>query len=105
MDCIKGKQTNKTTKGAKRCSKILEIIHTDICGLFTTPCLNGQRYFISFINDHTRYMYLYLLYDKAKALEAFKTYKAEVEKQRENKIKIIRSDRGGEYYGRYTEKG
>ena len=61
--------------------------------------------FISFIDDHTRYMYLYLLYDKAKALEAFKTYKAEVEKQRKNKIKIIRSDRGEEYYGRYTEKG
>ena len=50
-------------------------------------------------------MYLYLLYDKAEALDDFKTYKAEVEKQRENKIKIIRSDRGGEYYGRYTEKG
>ena len=49
-------------------------------------------------------MYLYLLYDKAKALGAFKTYKAEVEKQRENKIKIIRSDRGEEYYGRYIEK-
>ena len=57
------------------------------------------------INDHTRYMYLYLLHDKAEALDAFKTYKAKVEKQRENKIKIIRSDRGREYYGRYTEKG
>ena len=51
VDCIKGKQTNKTTKGAKRSSEILEIIHTDICGPFTTPCLNGQRYFISFIDD------------------------------------------------------
>ena len=50
-------------------------------------------------------MYLYLLYDKVEALDAFKTYKAEIEKQRENKIKIIRSDRGGEYYGSYTEKG
>ena len=57
------------------------------------------------INYHTRYMYLYLLHDKAEALDAFKTYKAKVEKQRENKIKIIRSDRGREYYGRYTEKG
>ena len=86
VDYIKGKQTNKTTKGAKRSFEILEIIHTDICGPFATPCLNGQRYLISFIDDHTRYMYLYLLYDKAEALNAFKTYKAEVEKQRENKI-------------------
>ena len=80
VDCIKGKQTNKSTKGAKRSSEILEIIHIDICGPFATPCLNGQRYFISFIDDHTRYMYL------IEALDAFKTYKAEVEKQRENKI-------------------
>ena len=84
---------------------ILEIIHTDICGPFATPCLNGQRYFISFIDDHTRYMSLYLLYDKVEALDAFKTYKAEVEKQRKKKNKIIKLDRGGENYGRYIEKG
>jgi hypothetical protein len=59
--------------------------------------------FISFIDDHTRYMYLYLLNDKTKALNAFKTYK--VEKQKKKKIKIVKSDRGGEYYGRYTENG
>jgi hypothetical protein len=39
----------------------------------------------------------------AKTLNAFKTYKVEVEKQKEKKIKIVRSDRGGEYYGRYTK--
>jgi len=103
VDCIKGKQTNKTTKGVKRSYEILKIIHTDICGPFHTPYLNGQRYFISFIDNHTWYMYLYFLNDKAEALNAFKTYKVEVEKQKENKIKIVRSDRGGEYYGRYTE--
>ena len=31
MDCVKGKQTNKSKKNANRSSKILEIIHTDIC--------------------------------------------------------------------------
>jgi transposase InsO family protein len=50
-------------------------------------------------------MYLYFLTDKAEALNAFKTYKVEVEKQKKNKIRIVRSDRGGEYYVRYTEKG
>jgi hypothetical protein len=47
-------------------SKILEIIHTDICEPFPTPYLNGQRYFISFIDDHIRYMYLYFLNDRLK---------------------------------------
>jgi len=50
-------------------------------------------------------MYLYFLTDKAEALNAFKTYKVEAEKQKEKKIKIVRSDRGGEYYARYTENG
>lgn len=47
--CIKGKQTNRSKKGANRSSDILEIIHTDI----SSPYMNshGQRYFISFIDD------------------------------------------------------
>ncbi|KAL0307710.1 UNVERIFIED_CONTAM: Retrovirus-related Pol polyprotein from transposon TNT 1-94, partial [Sesamum angustifolium] len=101
---LKGKQTNKSNKGAKRSSTVLELIHTDICGPFP-PCFNGQRYFVSFIDDYSRYMYLYLIFDKSEAFDAFKAYKVEVEKQLEKSIKIVRSDRGGEYYGRYTEKG
>jgi hypothetical protein len=66
---------------------------------------HGQRYFISFIDDYSRYMYLYMLHNKNEALDAFKIFKAEVEKQCGKKIKIVRSDRGGEYYGRYTEDG
>ena len=105
LGCIKGKQTNKSNKGAKRSDTKLKIIHTDICGPFTTQCLNGQRYFITFIDDFTRYMYLYPLNDKSEALDAFKVYKAEVEKQSGLSIKIVRSDRGGEYYGRFTDQG
>ncbi|KAL5815400.1 hypothetical protein ACOSQ4_026041 [Xanthoceras sorbifolium] len=65
----------------------------------------GQKYFISFIDDYSRYMYLYLLHNKNEAINAFKIFKAEVEKQCGKQIKIVRSDRGGEYYGRYTESG
>jgi len=50
-------------------------------------------------------MYLYLFCSKDEALVAFKVFKAEVEKQCGKQIKIIRSDRGGEYYGRYMKSG
>ena len=50
-------------------------------------------------------MYLYFLFNKSEALDAFKVYKTEIEKQTGAQIKIVRSDRGGEYYGRYTDKG
>ena len=35
----------------------------------------------------------------------FKSFKAEVENQLGKKIKAVRSDRGGEYYGRYDGSG
>ena len=103
MNCIKGKQTNKSKKGAKRSTNLLEIIHTDIC----CPDMdaNSPKYFITFIDDYSGYMYLYLLHSKDKALDAFKVFKAEVENQCGKHIKIVRSDRGGEYYGKYIENG
>ena len=48
-------------------------------------------------------MYLYVLHNKNKELDAFQVFKAEVEKQCSKPIKIVRTDRGGGYYGRYTE--
>ena len=66
---------------------------------------SSPKYSITLIDDYTRYMYLYLLRTKDEALDAFKIFKAEVEKQCGKQIKIVRFDRGGEYYGRYTENG
>ncbi|XP_068657835.1 uncharacterized protein [Aristolochia californica] len=103
VDCIKGKQTNNSKKGANRSSAILEIIHTDICSQDMDS--HGQKYFISFMDDYSRYMYLYMLSNKNEALDAFKIFKAEVETQCGKKIEIVRSVRGGENYGRYTENG
>ncbi|KAL0404178.1 UNVERIFIED_CONTAM: Secreted RxLR effector protein [Sesamum radiatum] len=65
----------------------------------------GQRYFITFIDDYSRYMCIYFLEHKSEALNAFKIFKAEVEKQCDKQIKIVWSDRGGEYFGRCTEGG
>ncbi|RVX10206.1 Retrovirus-related Pol polyprotein from transposon TNT 1-94 [Vitis vinifera] len=98
-----GKQTNKSKRGATRSSAILEIIHIDICSLDMDS--HGQKYFISFIDDFSRYMYLYILHNKNEVLEAYKVFKAEVEKQCGKQIKIVRSDRGEKYYGRYLEDG
>ncbi|RVW64590.1 Retrovirus-related Pol polyprotein from transposon TNT 1-94 [Vitis vinifera] len=97
------KQTNKSNKFATRSSAILDIIHTDICNLDMDS--HGQKYFISFIDDYSRYMYLYMLHNKNEALDAFKVLKANVEKQCGKQIKIVRLDKGGEYYGRYMEDG
>lgn len=58
IECTKGKQTNIRKLGANRCLDVLELIHTDICGPFPTASCNDQRYFITFIDDYSRYGYL-----------------------------------------------
>ena len=50
-------------------------------------------------------MSIYLLHNKNEALDVFKVFKVEVEKQRGKQIKIMKIDRDGEYYGRYTKDG
>jgi transposase InsO family protein len=58
----------------------------------------GKRYFMTLIDDVSRFCYVYLLKTKDEALDYFKIYKAEVENQLERKIKRLRSDRGGEFF-------
>ena len=64
-----------------------------------------KKYFITFIDDYSRYGYVYLLHKKSQAVDALEIYLNEVEMQLNKKGKVIRSDRGGEYYGRYDETG
>ena len=72
----------------------LELIHSDLCEMNGEFTKGGKRYFMTFIDDCTRFCYVYLLKSKDEALNYFKIYKAEVENQLEKKIKRLRSDRG-----------
>jgi transposase InsO family protein len=70
----------------------------------------GKRYFMTLIDDASRFCYVYLLKTKDEALDYFKIYKAEVENQLERKIKRLRSDRGGKFFPKvfddfYAEHG
>ena len=51
VNCIKGKQTNKSKRGANRSTNLLEITHTDIC--CSDMDANGPKYFITFIDDYS----------------------------------------------------
>ena len=54
---------------------------------------HGPKYFISLIDDCSRYIYLYMLHNKDETLDAFKVFKAKAEKQYGKQIKIVRIDR------------
>ncbi|KAI5351599.1 hypothetical protein L3X38_004490 [Prunus dulcis] len=81
----------------ERVTELLELIHTDVCGSLSTTSRGGFSYFIMFIDDYSRLGYVYLIQYKSEAFEKFKEFKKEVEKKIGKSIKILRSDRGGEY--------
>ena len=80
VDCIKGKQTKHNKKGATRSNQLLEIMHTDICGPFDVPSFNREKYFITFIDDFSRYGCVCLLKEKSQAINALKVFVNEVER-------------------------
>jgi len=58
----------------------------------------GYKYFITFIDDYSRFGWIDLLQEKSSSLDAFKSFKAAIELKIGKKIKCVRSDKGGEYY-------
>ena len=104
VDCVKGKLTKTKKNGANRSLNLLEIVHTDISGPYSST-LCGNKYFITFIDDFSQYNYVFFIKEKSDILEMFKVFRIEVEKQLGKVIKIVRSDRGGEYYGKHGDAG
>ncbi|CAM8890197.1 unnamed protein product [Rhodiola kirilowii] len=95
--CMLTKITRLPFKSISRSSNLLELVHSDLGDLHSTPSLGNKKYYITFIDDCSRYCYVYLLHAKDEALDKFKVYKAEVELMHDL-IKKLRTDRGGEYY-------
>jgi hypothetical protein len=92
--CIKRKMTNKSFSKHRKSLQLLEVIHSDICRPFRTKTHRGMKYFITFIDDYSRYGYIYLMKNKLEAIDKFKEFKLEVEKQLERSIKSLNNDRG-----------
>ena len=71
---------------------MLELVNSDVCGPMSTQARGGYEYFITFIDDYSRFGYVYLMKQKFEAFEKYKEFKAEVENQLGKHIKDIRSD-------------
>lgn len=68
-----------------------------VCGPIHITSQGGAMYFITFIDDYSRYISVYFLKAKSDALVVFKNYVMETERQTGNKLKRLRSDNGTEY--------
>ena len=67
--------------------------------------VDGYDSFITFTDDYSCYGYIYPIKERSEVLDKFKIFKTEVENQLDKRIKIVRLDRGGEYYGRHIPYG
>jgi hypothetical protein len=76
---------------------LLKLIHSDLCRPIKPPTYSGFSYFLTSINDKSRYTIVYLLKRKFGTFDKFKIYKNLVEKQTSKKIIILCFDNGGEY--------
>ena len=86
--CLMGKMTKTSfSRTMERATDLLEIIHTDVCGLMNIEARGRYHYFLIFTYDLSRYEYIYLMKHKSETFEKFKEFESEVENHH-NKIKV-----------------
>lgn len=104
--CLKGKMQRSSfpKHSESKSTGILDLVHTDICGPMRTVTAGGRRYFLTFIDDYSRYSIVYVLRNKSEALKKFEEYVEMAKTQFGRKPKILRSDRGGEFNGKHFKK-
>ena len=96
--CVLGKQKRVNFGTAIHITEgILDYIHTDVWGPTKTASLGGKHYFVTFVDDFSRRVWVYTLKSKDEVFETFLVWKKMLENQTGRKIKVLRSDNGTEY--------
>ncbi|KAI4340978.1 hypothetical protein MLD38_025761 [Melastoma candidum] len=96
--CVMGKQRRvKFSSGKHTSMGILEYIHSDLWGPARVKSHGGCSYFVTFIDDYSRKVWVYFLKSKDEVFERFKEWKTMGEKRMGNKVKTLRTDNGLEF--------
>ena len=96
--CVLGKQTRvKFGTAVHQTKGTLDYVHTDVWGPTQTASLGGKHYYVSFVDDFSRRVWVYTMKHKNEVLDIFVKWKKMIETQTGRKIKRLRSDNGGEY--------
>ena len=72
---LEGKMTKRpfTTNGL-RAEEPLGLIHSDVHGLFFTQARRGYEYYVTFIDDYSRYRHVYLIRESQKLLKSSRSF-------------------------------
>lgn len=95
--CAIGKAAATPFRGEHERSTVrLHRVHSDVLTI-NTPTSRGLRYILTFVDDYSRKLWIYLLAKKSEVFDKFKMFKAKVELESGCKIVHLHSDNGGEY--------
>lgn len=97
--CLEGKSSRVPfpKMSYSRAERVLDLIHTDVCGPMKNITPGGCRYLMTLIDDHSRYTVVCLLRQKSDAAACIKRFVAHVKTRFGRAPCVIRSDGGGEY--------
>ncbi|MCO5608578.1 hypothetical protein L7F22_062790 [Adiantum nelumboides] len=97
--CVLGKMHRFafSQDGSVRVTRKLQLVHSDVCGPMRTSSVGNSLYFVTFIDDFSRFCWVYPLKAKSHVFAIFQHYVSMVENETGCKVQILRTDRGGEY--------
>ncbi|KAE8704364.1 PLAC8 family protein [Hibiscus syriacus] len=75
----------------------LELVHSDVFGPVKQQSISGMRYMVTFIDDFSRYVWVFFMKEKSDTFSKFKEFRDSAEGEVEKKICCLRTDNGGEY--------
>lgn len=78
----------------KQETQILEIVHSDVCGPMRVESYGRAKYFVTFIDDRSKWCEVRFLKAKSEVISSFKEYKALVKNLRDKKIHSIEQREG-----------
>ena len=104
--CLEGKQTREVICKATttRAKHVLGHVHMDVCGPLPTPSHRGYRYFVTFIDDSSRYASISPLWHKSEVGKLLKVFITQAELETGQKVKSLCSDGGGEYMANHVQQ-
>ena len=95
--CAKGKHTRGPFPSSdSKTTDILQLIHSNLSGMFPVTSLRGYLYYAIFVDDFSRKNWICFLKNKDEVFKWFCSFKALVENQTGKKIKVLRTDNGTE---------
>ncbi|CAH9120172.1 unnamed protein product [Cuscuta epithymum] len=99
--CHLGKQPRKSfpRRVNNRATSPFDLVHTDVWGPYRVTSTLGFRYFVIFVDDFSRYTWLFLMKERFELFHIFQTFCAEIQTQFGHSIKILRSDNAKEFFG------